>query len=165
MCSIYMYMPIAPHSVLHRMQVGVEDGHARIAYWMSFNRTEMVVKYGKGYHMEETTLLTHNFLGDVDPRFAKQSVPPPPPPPRPTAAPMHCACHLQAYTHTRGCFCPMLVLRSHLHPSLCVRVLTADLQANAMISAWEMHRTYTSYAGEAYAGEADFNRVSINVQC
>ena len=54
----------------------MEDGTARIAYWLSFNRTDMVVKYGKGYHMEETTLLTHDFWADVqaDPAYANMTV-------------------------------------------------------------------------------------------
>lgn len=34
----------------------------RVAYWFSFDRDRYVVKYGKGYVMAETTLLTHDFL-------------------------------------------------------------------------------------------------------
>ena len=33
-----------------------------ISYWLSYDRDRMVVKYGKGYYMEETTLLRYAFL-------------------------------------------------------------------------------------------------------
>ncbi len=61
--------------------MGVEDGAARVAYWLSFNRTDMVVKYGKGYHMVETTLLTHDSWAGIqqDPRYSHLKVPPLPP--------------------------------------------------------------------------------------
>ena len=34
-------------------------------YWFSLNRDQLVVKYGKGYLMEETTLLTYDFLAGL----------------------------------------------------------------------------------------------------
>ena len=33
----------------------------KVAYWFSFNRNYPVIKYGKGYIMEETTLMTYEF--------------------------------------------------------------------------------------------------------
>ena len=33
----------------------------RVSYWFSFNRNDRILKYGKGYFMEETTLLTQKF--------------------------------------------------------------------------------------------------------
>jgi len=33
----------------------------KVSYWYSFNRNERILKYGKGYFMEETTLLTEKF--------------------------------------------------------------------------------------------------------
>ena len=33
----------------------------KVSYWYSFNRNERILKYGKGYFMEETTLLTKTF--------------------------------------------------------------------------------------------------------
>jgi len=34
----------------------------KIAYWLSYDRDNLVVKYGKGYRMKETTLMTYDFL-------------------------------------------------------------------------------------------------------
>ena len=42
-------------------KVGFVKGR-KVAYWISFDRDRLVVKYGKGYVMTETTLLTHDFL-------------------------------------------------------------------------------------------------------
>lgn len=39
---------------------GLEEGK-KVSYWFSFNRDDRVLKYGKGYIMEQTTLLTHEF--------------------------------------------------------------------------------------------------------
>ncbi|CAG2255212.1 unnamed protein product [Mytilus edulis] len=39
---------------------GIEDG--KISYWFSYDRDNLVLKYGKGYLMEETTILVHDFL-------------------------------------------------------------------------------------------------------
>ena len=44
-------------------EFGVEDG--QLTYWYSYDRDNLVLKYGKGYHMEETTLMIHNFLAGV----------------------------------------------------------------------------------------------------
>lgn len=43
---------------------GYESGKI-IAYWYSYDRDNLVLKYGKGYRMEETTILTHDFLDGV----------------------------------------------------------------------------------------------------
>lgn len=50
---------------------GLEEGK-KVSYWFSFNRNDRILKYGKGYIMEQTTLLTQNFPfpnteGDPDP--------------------------------------------------------------------------------------------------
>jgi len=42
---------------------GLEKG--RVAYWYSYDRDNLVLKYGKGYIMEETTVLIHDFLKGV----------------------------------------------------------------------------------------------------
>ncbi|XP_038048939.1 uncharacterized protein LOC119722730 [Patiria miniata] len=42
---------------------GVEEG--KVSYWYSYDRDNLVLKYGKGYRMEETTLMTHDFLEGV----------------------------------------------------------------------------------------------------
>jgi len=39
---------------------GLEKGK-KVSYWFSFNRDDRVLKYGKGYIMEQTTLLTDRF--------------------------------------------------------------------------------------------------------
>ena len=38
------------------------DADEKTSYWLSFDRDRLVVKYGKGYCMEETTILVHRFL-------------------------------------------------------------------------------------------------------
>lgn len=45
---------------------GLEAGK-KVSYWFSFNRDDRVLKYGKGYIMEQTTLLTHRFQEKEDP--------------------------------------------------------------------------------------------------
>ena len=42
-------------------KVGFVKGR-KVAYWFSFDRDRLIVKYGKGYIMTESTLLTHDFL-------------------------------------------------------------------------------------------------------
>ena len=42
------------------------DPNEKTNYWLSFDRDRLVVKYGKGYCMVETTLLSHRFLTDSD---------------------------------------------------------------------------------------------------
>jgi len=39
---------------------GLEEGK-KVSYWFSFNRNDRVLKYGKGYIMEQTTLLKKSF--------------------------------------------------------------------------------------------------------
>ncbi|XP_069136227.1 uncharacterized protein [Argopecten irradians] len=38
------------------------DADKKISYWFSYNRDSLVLKYGKGYTMEETTELVYDFL-------------------------------------------------------------------------------------------------------
>lgn len=40
---------------------GSLEVNKKVSYWCSFNRNERILKYGKGYFMEETTLLTKMF--------------------------------------------------------------------------------------------------------
>ena len=47
--------------VVKGQPVGYEEGR-KISYWFSYNRDRLELKYGKGYQMEETTLMTHSFL-------------------------------------------------------------------------------------------------------
>ena len=44
--------------------VGYEPDR-KISYWFSYNRDQLVIKYGKGYCMEETTLMTYDFLENL----------------------------------------------------------------------------------------------------
>ena len=39
---------------------GLDEGE-KVSYWLSFDRNQRILKYGKGYIMEETTLLTQQF--------------------------------------------------------------------------------------------------------
>ena len=48
-------------SEIQREDVGF-DADEKTSYWLSFDRDRLVVKYGKGYSMVETTLLKHSFL-------------------------------------------------------------------------------------------------------
>ena len=42
-------------------KVGYDRDH-KISYWLSYDRDNLVLKYGKGYRMDETTLLKYDFL-------------------------------------------------------------------------------------------------------
>lgn len=42
------------------------DPETMTSYWFSLNRENLVIKYGKGYFMEETTLLTYDFLAGLN---------------------------------------------------------------------------------------------------
>uniref|UniRef100_A0A1X7VQ32 Cysteine dioxygenase n=1 Tax=Amphimedon queenslandica TaxID=400682 RepID=A0A1X7VQ32_AMPQE len=42
-------------------KVGFEK-ERKISYWLSYDRDNLVLKYGKGYRMDETTLLEYDFL-------------------------------------------------------------------------------------------------------
>lgn len=44
---------------------GVGYNKQETSYWFSLNRSSLVMKYGKGYFMEETTLLTYDFLAGL----------------------------------------------------------------------------------------------------
>lgn len=50
-------------SHLNKKGSGLEKG--KIAYWYSYDRDNLVLKYGKGYRMEETTILVHDFLANA----------------------------------------------------------------------------------------------------
>ena len=41
------------------------DANTITTYWLSYDRDNMVIKYGKGYAMEETTLLICDFSEGV----------------------------------------------------------------------------------------------------
>ena len=50
--------------VVQDQSVGYEKGH-KISYWFSYDRDLLTLKYGKGYRMTETTLMTHDFLDGI----------------------------------------------------------------------------------------------------
>ena len=52
------------HGVVNNESVGYEADR-KISYWFSYNRDLLTIKYGKGYRMEETTLMTHDFLDGI----------------------------------------------------------------------------------------------------
>ncbi|CAI8031069.1 hypothetical protein GBAR_LOCUS17619 [Geodia barretti] len=47
--------------IVNLEQVGYEPGK-KISYWFSYDRDLLTLKYGKGYRMEQTTLMEFNFL-------------------------------------------------------------------------------------------------------
>jgi hypothetical protein len=49
------------NDVVKNELVGYEPGR-KISYWFSYDRDRLVLKYGKGYRMDETTLMTFDFL-------------------------------------------------------------------------------------------------------
>ena len=49
---------------IKRRGCGLERGK-KASYWISYDRDRMVVKYGKGYYMQETTILQYDFMADV----------------------------------------------------------------------------------------------------
>ena len=53
-------------------EAGYEENE-KISYWLSFDRDRLVVKYGKGYFMEETTILEYNFLKEAGKDASKQA--------------------------------------------------------------------------------------------
>ena len=54
--------------------VGYEE-HRKISYWVSYNRDLLTIKYGKGYRMIETTLMTFDFLKDAeDPKAVREKM-------------------------------------------------------------------------------------------
>ncbi|CAG2219578.1 unnamed protein product [Mytilus edulis] len=50
---------------------GIEDG--KISYWFSYDRDNLVLKFGKGYLMEDTTILVHDFLKGTKPQEGKKT--------------------------------------------------------------------------------------------
>ena len=46
--------------------VGYEVGR-KVSYWFSYDRTNLTLKYGKGYRMTETTIMEHDFLKGLSP--------------------------------------------------------------------------------------------------
>ena len=49
------------HGIVKNEQVGYEPGR-KISYWFSYDRDLLSLKYGKGYRMEQTTLMEFKFL-------------------------------------------------------------------------------------------------------
>lgn len=50
----------ATSSELFGSNIGIEPGNI-CTYWLSYDRDRMVIKYGKGYRMEQTTILEYDF--------------------------------------------------------------------------------------------------------
>ena len=50
-----------PEQLETEQRIGYETTR-KVAYWLSFNRDDRVLKYGKGYIMEATTLMEYSFL-------------------------------------------------------------------------------------------------------
>ena len=44
--------------------MGFEPGY-KVAYWLSYDRDNLVIKYGKGYRMEETVIIEYDFLAGL----------------------------------------------------------------------------------------------------
>ncbi|VDI82294.1 Hypothetical predicted protein [Mytilus galloprovincialis] len=59
-------------SLIHEKECGIEKG--KISYWYSYDRDNLVLKYGKGYRMEETTILTHDFLKNAASKEEKKEI-------------------------------------------------------------------------------------------
>lgn len=59
--AFYMYCNKKLQYLFHKEKIGYE-GDSKISYWFSYDRDRLVLKYGKGYIMEETTLLEYDFL-------------------------------------------------------------------------------------------------------
>ena len=47
--------------VVRNESVGYE-ANREVSYWFSYDHDHLTLKYGKGYRMEETTLMTYSFL-------------------------------------------------------------------------------------------------------
>lgn len=47
----------------YNQNVGIDPEH-KIAYWLSYNRDLLQLKYGRGYVMSQTTCLDYNFIGE-----------------------------------------------------------------------------------------------------
>ena len=50
----------------YREKVGYIEGR-KVSYWFSYDRNLLILKYGKGYRMTETTIMEHDFLKDLTP--------------------------------------------------------------------------------------------------
>lgn len=61
--TIYLNL-VTVEGTVRDQPVGFEPDR-KISYWLSYNRDLLTIKYGKGYCMEETTLMTHDFLEGV----------------------------------------------------------------------------------------------------
>lgn len=46
------------------------DKNSSTSYWFSYDRDQLMLKYGKGYRMEETTIMIYDFLKDA--KLAKE---------------------------------------------------------------------------------------------
>lgn len=55
----------------HHNKFGIECGEL-VSYWFSYDRDALVLKYGKGHIMEETTLMTYDFLAKLSPEKKKE---------------------------------------------------------------------------------------------
>ena len=62
-------------SEIERDGVGF-DTDEKTSYWLSFDRDRLIVKYGKGYCMEETTILQHRFLttSEIDNKKTRENL-------------------------------------------------------------------------------------------
>ena len=49
------------------------EPNEKISYWLGFDRDRLVVKYGKGYFMEETTILEYDFLKEAGKVASRQA--------------------------------------------------------------------------------------------
>ncbi|CAC5403890.1 unnamed protein product [Mytilus coruscus] len=59
-------------TILNGKGCGLEN--RLISYWYSYDRDNLVLKYGKGYRMEETTFLTYDFLKNVSSSEDKENI-------------------------------------------------------------------------------------------
>lgn len=72
--AFYMYHKKKPKYLVHKENIGYESD-SKISYWFSYDRDRLVIKYGKGYIMEQTTLLEHDFLkGATDPNAVRRDL-------------------------------------------------------------------------------------------
>ena len=62
--GLHIDLPDLKHREAPGMTLGL-DSNTITTYWLSYDRDNMVVKYGKGYAMEQTTLLTYDFSEGV----------------------------------------------------------------------------------------------------
>lgn len=61
--AVFLKYNDGQHVQLASADDGLEEG--KVSYWYSYDRDNLVLKYGKGYRMEETTILKYDFLDGV----------------------------------------------------------------------------------------------------